>query len=231
MLIYALCGFLITSSPFSFYTARGTNLNYFRIFYLHALTVGFAGITGLLVSHAFNLRQIIKKIIFYATIICVLIGVTGDAINRSMKYKITLWYQILSMFALDVILITLLIGFILFLVKNETYRKSIAYWVGLLSTLSATIAGLFGDLVGYIMDFGNHPAILGWYANAIGHSLSEWQDNLLRTHSDMMVVSVLCLLLAIANYKFGENLTKTAAKLRLSGEWLIIIAIISMLLI
>ncbi|RVU70623.1 MULTISPECIES: hypothetical protein [Lactobacillus] len=148
-----------------------------------------------------------------------------------MKYKITLWYQILSMFALDVILITMLIGFIIFMVKKVNYRKNIAYWLGLLATLSATIVGLFGDRVGYIMDFGDNPPILGRYAHAVGYTLAEWQDNLLRTHSDMMVVSVLCLLLSITNYKYGEHLTNNAAKVRLWGEWLIIIGIISMLLI
>lgn len=81
------------------------------------------------------------------------------------------------------------------------------------------------------MDFGNWPGICGWYANKIGYSLAEWQDALLRTHSDMMVVSVLCLLLAIANYKYGSYLTGKAKIIRTWGEWFIIIGIISMLAI
>lgn len=229
MLIYALLGWIFVSHPYAFYTARATNLNYSRIFYIHGLTVGFAGITGLMVSQSFNLSNVIKKIIFYATIICVLIGVTGGAINRSMKYKITLWYQILSMFALDVILISLVVGFII--IKNQTLKHSQAYWIALLASISATISGLFGDLVGFIMDFGNWPGICGWYANKIGYTLAEWQDALLRTHSDMMVVSVLCLLLAISNYKYGSHLIGKAQTIRTWGEWFIIIGIISMMAI
>lgn len=78
-----------------------------------------------MVSQSFNLSNVIKKIIFYATIVYVLIGVTGGAINRSMKYKITLWYQILSMFALDVILISLVVGFII--LKDKTMKGTTAY--------------------------------------------------------------------------------------------------------
>lgn len=211
MLIYALSGFLLVSHPFAFYTVRASTLNYSRIFFLHGLTVGFAGITGLLVSQSFKLSNTIKQICLYATVIAVLIGITGGAINRSQAVKFTLWYQILSMFALDVILVSLVVGFILIFSKQNDTKHQLAYWLGFLSSLSAMIAAFFGDLVGYIMDFGNHPAILGWYAHAVGYTLAQWQDNLLRTHSDMIVVSVLCLLLAITNYKYGRNLTGRAA--------------------
>ncbi|MCC4412350.1 hypothetical protein LMB83_09960 [Limosilactobacillus reuteri] len=229
MIIYALFGWLLVSHPFAFYTVRGSSLNYSRIFYLHGLTVGFAGITGLMVSQAFNLSPTIKKIIFYLTIACVLIGLTGGAINRSMEHKITLWYQILSMFSLDITLLSLVIGFLI--LKNQLLRRTKAYWIAFLASVSALIAGLFGDLVGFILDFGNWPGICGWYANKIGYTLSEWQDALLRTHSDMMVVSVLSLLIAIANYRFGSNLIGKAKIIRNFGEWLLIIGIILTLII
>lgn len=229
MILYGLCGWLLVSRPFAFYTVRGSALNYSRIFFLHGLTVGFAGITGLMVSHSFNLNQTIKKLIFYLTIGCVLIGVTGGAINRSMVHKVTLWYQILSMFCLDIILLALVVGFII--IKDRALKQSKAYWIGLLASVSALIAGLFGDLVGFIMDFGNWPGICGWYANKIGYTLAEWQDALLRTHSDMMVVSVLSLLIAIANYRFGSYLIGKARTIRSIGEWCLIIGIILTLII
>lgn len=229
MVVYGLIGPLLMPHPFAFYTMRGSELNYARIFYLHGLTVGFAGITGLLVAQNFNLSELIKKIIFYATIVCVVIGVTGGAINRSMKYKITLWYQILSMFALDVILISLVVGFII--IKDQTLKSTKAYAIGLLASIAAMIAALFGDLSGFILDFGNWPGIFGWYANKIGYTLPQWQDALLRTHSDMIVVSILCLILAIGNYRFGRSLVGNAKKIRSVGEVLIIIGIILMLVI
>ncbi|WP_076459119.1 hypothetical protein [Limosilactobacillus caccae] len=229
MIIYGLGGWLLVSRPFAFYTVRGSALNYSRIFFLHGLTVGFAGITGLMVSHSFHLNQTIKKLIFYLTIGCVLIGVTGGAINRSMEHKITLWYQILSMFCLDIILLSLVIGFLI--VKDRAFKRTKAYWIGLLASASALIAGLFGDLVGFILDFGNWPGICGWYAHQIGYTLAEWQDALLRTHSDMMVVSVLSLLIAIANYRFGSYLIGKARAVRNIGEWCLIIGIILTLII
>lgn len=229
MIIYGLLGWLLVSRPFAFYTVRASSLNYSRIFFLHGLTVGFAGITDLMVSHTFKLNQTIKKLIFYLTIGCVLIGVTGGAINRSMVHKITLWYQILSMFCLDIILLSLVIGFLL--IKNKDFKQTKAYWIALLASVSALIAGLFGDLVGFIMDFGNWPGICGWYANKIGYTLAEWQDALLRTHSDMMVVSVLSLLIAIANYRFSSYLNGKARTVRNCGEWCLIIGIILTLVI
>lgn len=227
--IYALIGGFLVSSPFAFYTHRAAAINYSRIFYLHGLTVGLAGITALLVSQTYDLQLIVKKIIFYFTIATILIGVTGGAINRSMKYKFTLWYQVLSLACLDVILISLFVG--LLLVKNQTLKKSLSYWVVLLSSFSAMCAALIGDIAGFILDFGNWPGICNWYAHLIGFTLPEWQDALIRSHSDMIVVSVLALLLSIINWQYGQNLSAKAEKIRKIGEILMIVGLVSMLLI
>ena len=228
MVAYALIGNFLVNHPFAFYTARGTSLNYSRIFFMHGLMVGFAGLTGLTVSQAFGVRSNLKRWTFYLTIAAVLIGVTGGAINRSMVHKITLWYQILSMFALDVIFILLVIGLWL---AGRGHRRTKAEWIGLLAAGSALIAGLFGDLVGFILDFGGWPGIQVWYAHKVGYTLAEWQDALLRTHSDMMVVSVLTLLIAVANYSYGRQLTGWAKRVRTIGEWFLLAGIVCTLAI
>lgn len=229
LVIYALCSILI-SSPFSIFVDRTSPVDYSRIMYFHGLTVGLAGIISLIISQVYDLETKFKKIIFYCTIAAVFLGVTGGAINRSMEYtKLTLWYQILSFFALDVILITMFIGLIV--IKNQELRQSRTYYLVLAASCSAVIAALIGDLVGFIMDFGNWPGICGWYAEKIGYTLPEWQDNLLRSHSDMIVVAVIGLILAVISWKYGRNLIGNSATIKATGEWMAIVGLILMTII
>lgn len=130
--------------------------------------------------------------------------------------KLTLWYQIFSFFALDAIIVTMLIGIIK--AKDNALKNSMYYYLVLASSCSALIAALIGDLAGFILDFGDWPGIMGWYAGKIGYTLEEWQSNLLRSHSDMMVVSVIGLILSVINWKYGRNVFGNVKKLKNVSE-------------
>lgn len=229
LVIYAVCSVFI-SNPFSIFVDRVTPVDYSRIMYFHGLSVGLAGLTALLVSQIYGLDGKFKKIIFYCTIATILIGVSGGAINRSMEYsKLALWYQILSFLSLDVILITMLSGLILS--KNKELKSSRTYYLVIAASCTAVIAALIGDLAGFILDFGDWLGILGWYAGKIGYTLPEWQDNLLRSHSDMMVVAVIGLILSAVTWRYGRYLSGYAAKIKATGEWLVIFGLVAVVII
>ncbi|KHN58118.1 hypothetical protein OI70_07460 [Dickeya fangzhongdai] len=229
LVVYAICSVFI-SNPFSIFVDRTTPVDYSRIMYFHGLSVGLAGITALMISQVYSLEGKFKKIIFYCTILTILIGVSGGAINRSMDdSKLALWYQVLSFLALDVILITMLVGLIL--TENRELKISRTYYLVLAASCTAVIAALIGDLAGFILDFGDWPGILGWYAEKIGYTLPEWQDNLLRSHSDMMVVAVIGLILSFVSWKYGQDLIGNAATIKATGEWMAIFGLISLIII
>ncbi|MGG5575359.1 hypothetical protein [Vibrio diazotrophicus] len=229
LVLYAM-GSVLIANPFSIFTDRTTPVDYSRIMYFHGLSVGLAGLTCLIVSQVFNLDPKFKKIIFYCTIGTIFFGVTGGAINRSMEFtKLTLWYQVFSFFALDAIIVTMLIGIIK--TKDNALKNSTYYYLVLASSCSALIAALIGDLAGFILDFGDWPGIMGWYAGEIGYTLDEWQSNLLRSHSDMMVVSVIGLILSVINWKYGRNVLGNVKKLKNVSEWFVITGLILMVLI
>lgn len=196
MLVLYAIGSIFISTPFSIFVDRTSPVDYSRVMYFHGMTVGLAGITALIISQVFSLDKKFKKVIFLCTVITIIIGITGGAVNRSMEYtKLFLWYQILAFIALDIVLITMAAGLIM--TNNMELRQSQTWYLVLSASVTAVIAALIGDLAGFILDFGDWPGILGWYAGKIGYTLDEWQDNLLRSHSDMMVVAIIGLILSV----------------------------------
>ncbi|WP_392431299.1 hypothetical protein ACF3VQ_12720 [Yersinia sp. HM-2024] len=229
LVVYAIASVFI-SNPFSIFVDRTTPVDYSRVMYFHGMTVGLAGITALIISQVFALDKKFKKIIFLCTVATIFIGITGGAINRSMEYtKLFLWYQILSFIALDVILITMSIGLIV--IKDSELRQSRTYYLVLSASATAVIAALIGDLAGFILDFGDWPGILGWYAGKIGYTLEEWQGNLLRSHSDMMVVAVIGLILSVISWKYGRHLTGISSSAKATGEWMAITGLVLLIII
>ena len=229
LVIYAL-GSVFIANPFSIFVDRTTPVDYSRIMYFHGLSVGLAGLTCLIVSQVYSLDFKFKKIIFYCTIATIFFGITGGAINRSMDTtKIFLWYQIFSFISLDAIILTLVIG--LLKADDKELRNSASYYLVLVSSCSALISALIGDLAGFILDFGDWPGILGWYAGKIGYTLADWQSNLLRSHSDMMVVSVIALILSTINWKYGKGIIGKFEKIREISTWFVVIGLVLMVII
>ncbi|WP_373101172.1 MULTISPECIES: hypothetical protein [Pasteurellaceae] len=229
LVVYAL-GSVFIANPFSIFVDRTTPVDYSRIMYFHGLAVSLAGLTCLIVSQLYELEAKFKKIIFYCTLAAIFFGVSGGAINRSMETsKLTLWYQTPSFFALDAILITLFIG--LLCVKHKALRQSLSYYLVLTASGTIIIAALIGDLIGIILDFGDLFGVFGWYAGKIGYSLAEWNDNLLRSHSDMIVIAVMGLILSIISWKYGRDLHGRSATIKATGEWMAIIGLILMTVI
>ncbi|MBB1124130.1 hypothetical protein [Limosilactobacillus albertensis] len=218
LLIYGL-GSILLANPFSMFNSYTGPVSYSKVMYFHGLTVGLAGLLALFVSQVLNLSNLIKKIIFYFTVATIILGTTGGAINRSMtNTKVTLWYQVLSFFALDVVLITLLVGLITTKNKRLKNEKGL-YYIAISGSAATVIGGLFGDLSGFILDFGNWPGICGWYANKIGYSLAEWKKVITTSHYDNMFVGLLSLMIAVFIWQYGQCLAKKANKTLIFFEY------------
>lgn len=226
LVIYALCSVFI-ANPFSIFVDRHTPVDYSRIMYFHGLTVSLAGIVCLTLTQIYHLDSVYKKIIFYCTVMTIFFGITGGAINRSMEEsKIYLWYQTISFIALDIILIALFVG--LLRVKNAELRGTASYYLVVTSSGTMIVAALIGDLMGVLLDFGDLWGMYSWYATKIGYTVSQWNDQLLRAHSDMIVIAVMGLILSMVSWKYGRHLSGTANNLKVTGEWVSTIGLLLM---
>jgi len=60
-----------------------------------------------------------------------------------------------------------------------------------------------GHLPGWILEFGDHPAVLGSYARFVGEPFAAFRDNLIGSHSHDMAVAAMALVLAAAVSRYG----------------------------
>lgn len=224
LVLYAI-GSLFISNPF-WEVRPNSPINYSHTMYLHGLTIGLAGLVSLVASQLFEMSNRVRKSILICTVAAIILGVTAGAFNRSIDPPNWLHVQVVSFFALDVVLISQVLGFIF--TKNVNLRRTLTYWVGLFASISFLIAAVTGDIAGWILEFGNWPHIVGWWAKLAGEKVSDLQANLIMSHSHEIVVSILALLVTMFSWKYGRQLTGVAAIVKRVGEWFVLIGTIVM---
>jgi hypothetical protein len=135
-----------------------------------------------------------------------------------------MWVQILGFFALDEILIVLLLGMIGEWRAGTAKARSLPYFAAFLATLSMFVAALMGHLGGWILEFGNFPSVIGSYAGAIGVTLDDFSAKLIGSHSHEMVVGVMALTVSIAAAQFGYATLAGPAR-RIAGAGLAMVGL------
>ena len=91
------------------------------------------------------------------------------------------------------------------------------------------IAAVMGHMAGWILEYGDHPAVLGHYAHFIGVPFATFRDNLIGSHSHEMAVASMALVLAAAVYRFGyREATGLTRALSRTGMALTAVGIVAM---
>lgn len=224
MVIYAL-GSVFIANPFMYRIGKESVISYSNIMYAHGLTVGLASIVCLVTCQIFDMSNRVRKYILFFAVVGVIIGVIAGAFNRSIDPPYWLWFQVLSFFALDAVFASLIIGFIY--VKNNELRHSLTYWLGLVASISFLIAGITGDIAGWILDFGEWPSIIPWWARFVGfESVPRFMSRLIRAHSHIMIASLFSTLIVIISWKYGRLLTGSAVAIKKTGESLVLLGLL-----
>jgi hypothetical protein len=199
-------GSLFVSNPFASEPAASASPNYWHVMYLHGLLIGMVGLIALIALEAFGTccsKHVRLGIVLGVIAATVLTAVGGIWDTRVPGAEVAMWTQIAGFFALDEILLFLIIGFAQGWRSRVPAARSLPYVAGWLAAGSMLIAAVMGHLAGWILEFGDHPAILGRYAHFIGVPFGTFRDNLIGSHSHEMAVASIALILAAAVGRFG----------------------------
>ncbi len=121
-----------------------------------------------------------------------------------------MWTQIFGFFALDEILLVLLVGIIGERRTRSPAVRTLPYVAAALAAASMFLAAIMGHLAGWIMEFGaNFPPLIGAYAKFVGFASSEdFTGALVGLHSHEMAVAVMTLIISLLAQQFGYGIHK-----------------------
>jgi hypothetical protein len=225
-------GSLAVSNPFASEPRTGVTPNYWHVMYLHGLLIGMVGLIALVVLEMFEgdcTKHVRIGIIVGVIVATVLAAIGGIWDTRVPGAEAAMWTQIAGFFALDEILIFLIVGFAEGWRRNSAAARSLPLVTALLASVSMLIAALMGHLAGWILEFGDHPAILGRYARFIGMPFATFRDNLIGSHSHEMAVASMALVLSAAVYRFGyRQATGMSRALARTGMAVIAVGVVTM---
>jgi len=225
-------GSLAISSPFASEARAGATPDYWHVMYLHALLIGMVGLIALVVLEMFEgscSRHVRVGIVLGVIAATMLTAIGGIWDTRVPGAEVAMWTQIAGFFALDEILLFLIIGFAEAWRRGDRAARSLPFITALLAAVSMLIAALIGHLAGWILEYGNHPAVLGRYAHFVGVPFATFRDNLIGSHSHEMAVASMALVVAAAVYRFGYRAaTGVSRVLSRTGMALIAVGVVAM---
>lgn len=232
LLLFAL-GSVFVSNPFWLERSASLDPNYGHVMYLHALLVGLAGLVSLVAVEVFQLRSNAVRVFILAATVgaTVLVGL-GSLFDATLHFN---WFwlivHVVGFFLLDATFIALLVGFIIDWRLKTPISRTLPFWVAVAAVISLELAALMGHAAGWILDFGNHPALIGAWAKFVGEGISDLQANLITSHSHEIVVGMLGLLIAGAAARGYVALKGGARTLTRVGLWFVMAGTVLMTLI
>jgi hypothetical protein len=198
---------VVIANPFQSEPSAGATPDYARVMFLHGLLIGMVGLLALITCQVFRLRSTHVRVwitvgVVVATVLAAVGGIWDKTIPGS---EVPMWTQIIGFFALDEILLMLLIGLVGEWRRSREAR-TLLYVTAMLSSISMFFAALMGHLAGWIMEFGYTPAIIGDFARFAGFGSSDdFTAALVGSHSHEMAVAVMALTITVLAQQFGAD--------------------------
>ena len=201
-------GSMFIANPFQSEPNAAATPNYATVMYLHGLLIGMVGLLALLTCQVLSLRSIHTRVwvtggVLFATVLSAVGGIFDKQIPGA---EIPMWVQIFSFFALDEILIVLLLGMVREW-RISRLSRSLPYIAAFIATLSMLGAALMGHLAGWVEEFGwSTPPVIKDFATFAGYgSQGDYVASLIGSHSHEMVVGVMALIIVLVAQQFGYS--------------------------
>jgi len=211
LVLFALLSVFV-SNPFQSESSAHATPDYAHIMFLHGLLIGMVGLMSLLACQILRLRSTHVRVwITGGTMVATILAAVGGIWDRTIPgSEVPMWTQIFGFFALDEILLVLLIGIIGEWRTRSTAVRTLPYLGAALATASMLLAALMGHLAGWIMEFGpNFPPLIGTYAKSVGFASSDdFVGALVSSHSHEMAVAVMALIVILLAQQFGYGIHK-----------------------
>lgn len=212
MVLFALLSVAV-ANPFAAESSASEAPDYARVMFLHGLLIGSAGLLALLACGVLGLRSRHARVwivggVLFATVLAAVGGIFDRTIPGS---EVPMWVQIFGFFALDEILLVLLIAIG---VEWRTGRRGLAMAASGLAAASMLVAALIGHLAGWIMEFGTgFPPVIGSYVSFAGFaSGDDFTGALVGSHSHDMAVAVMAFVIVLVAVQFGYATLSGAAR-------------------
>ncbi len=215
LVLFALLSVFV-ANPFQSETSASATPDYARVMFLHGLLIGMVGLMSLLACQVLRLRSTHVRIwITGGTVVATILAAVGGIWDRTIPgSEVPMWTQIFGFFALDEILIVLLIGIVGAWRSRSHAIPTITYVAAALAAASMFIAAIMGHLAGWIMEFGpNFPPLIGSYAHFAGFASSDdFTGALVGSHSHEMAVAVMAMIVALLAVQFGYGIRKGVSR-------------------
>jgi hypothetical protein len=210
LILFALLSVFV-SNPFQSETSASATPDYARVMFLHGLLIGMVGLMALLTCQVMRLRSKHVRIwiaggVVVATILAAVGGIWDKSIPGS---EVPMWTQIFGFFALDEILILLVVGMAGEWFRGLPLARTLPFVVAISASISMLLAALMGHLAGWIMEFGNFPSVIGDFSRFAGYAkIDDFASSLVGSHSHQMAVGVMALTIALVAQQFGHGIHK-----------------------
>ncbi len=159
------------SNPFQSEPNAAAEPDYARVMFLHGLLIGMVGLGALLTCSVLALRSLhVRLWIAGGVIIATVLAAVGGIWDRTIPgSEVPMWTQILGFFALDEILVLLLVGLFIEWRRGVPTARTLPYLAAAAASASMLVAAVMGHLVGWIMEFGvNTPSLIHDYMRFAG---------------------------------------------------------------
>jgi hypothetical protein len=204
------------SNPFQSEPAAGVTPDYAKVMFLHGLLVGMVGLLALLtlqvmkVSSA-HVRVWIAGGVVFATVLAAVGGIFDTKIPGA---EVGMWTQILGFFALDEILLLLVIGLVIEWRKGSPVTRTLVYAAAAIASASMLFAAVMGHVAGWILEFGEGtPALIANFRQFAGFgSQGDFTGALIGSHSHEMAVAAMALTAVIVAQHFGYATVQGTAR-------------------
>jgi hypothetical protein len=212
--LFALLSILV-ANPFQSEPSASATPVFGNVMFLHGLLIGMVGLMALLACQVLGLRSMhVRTWIVIGVLVATVFAAVGGIWDKNVPgYEVPMWTQIVGFFALDEILLTLLVGFAIEW-RRRADARTLPFVAATLATVSMFFAAIMGHLAGWILEFGwNTPGIIASYAKFAGFGASsDFSGALTGSHSHEMVVAAMALTATLFAYQFGYPSLKGIAK-------------------
>jgi hypothetical protein len=231
MLLFGVISAFI-SNPFQSEPSATASPNYWHVMFLHGLLIGMVALGGLLACQVFELSsRHVRVCIALGALAATIPAAIGGIFDKGVPgYEVPMWIQIAGFFALDEILLALLIGFVLEYRRRGPASRALPFLGAALASASLLVAAVMGHIAGWLLEFGLKPGILRSFAKSIGYTrASDWSTALVGSHSHQMAVASMALIVTLLARQFGyENLAGAPRRLARLGLIMVPVGVVAM---
>lgn len=231
MLLFGVISALI-SNPFQSEPSATASPIYWHVMFLHGLLIGMVALGGLVACQVFELQSKHVRVWIALGALAATIPVAiGGIFDKAVPgYEVPMWIQIVGFFALDEILLTLLVGFVLEYRRRAPVSRTLPFLGATVATASLLVAAVMGHLAGWLLEFGLKPGVLHSFAKSIGYTKAgDWSTALIGSHSHQIAVASMALIVTLLARQFGYgSLSKAPRRVAQVGLIMVPIGVVAM---